>query len=158
MDYGCLMLDFKIKDWSNWSNLIDKNDLYLGDDEPGLVQDPHCTILYGFKKEINPKEFKLPSARLFKFRLERMGIFELDSYDVLIYHLESKLARLINERLSNQFPNEEPYSEYKPHLTVGYFKKGQAKKYLKFKNDNIKYSIIPFQWRYSFPNGREVTF
>ena len=77
-------------------------------------------------------------------------------YDVLKFdvYTEDNFLNKVNETLRQNLPYENDYSDYRPHLTIGYFKKGTAKKYIPlFKN--IKYEVEPSYVTYSKPNGEK---
>ena len=60
-EYGCLMLDFPIKNWEQITNTVKKDDIF--DEEGfGIEEVPHITVLFGFIPEkTNPKDVeKIP--------------------------------------------------------------------------------------------------
>jgi 2'-5' RNA ligase len=152
------MLDFNIPNWfklRDYAKILDVDLL-----ERGLESQPHCTILYGFDESVNPTALVkiLPRANEYAFKITGIGCFENPDAHVLYFALNCPLVNTINHALATFFPVENPYPEYIPHMTIGYFKPNCALKY----KDKIKYqinsTIIPVNYRYSYPSGVEFIF
>ncbi len=154
-DYGCVMLNLPIKKeiWNNIQSMIDENDIYHGDDL-GLQTEPHCTALYGIHEDV-PDSDVVKIIKTFSEKtvnLLDIDCFENDEYDVLIFKLKDKGLFEMNEKLKT-LPHTNSYPDYKPHCTIGYLKKGTAKKYTG-KLDviyRVKSNIVS----YSKPNGEK---
>lgn len=54
-------------------------------------------------------------------------VFENDDYDVLVVEVKSDGLNKINKTLSDNLEYTNSYDGYKPHLTIAYLKKAQAK-------------------------------
>ena len=142
-DYGVLML--KTPNFSkNFGIKIDSEDLH----ENGIEDEPHITILYGFECdkfhenklcEIISKS--LSNKKEIEYKLEGLGMFENDEYDVLHFEIKSEDLNNMFKSVS-KLPNQNEYPDYKAHSTIGYVKKGKGKKYLeKYKDLDIKKEI-----------------
>mgnify|MGYP003419614469 FL=1 len=156
-DYGCLMLDFQIKGWSNLKQYIG---VYDDDLVEPMPQDPHCTVCYGFSNEVDPEYLSkiCPSLGLFDFVITDVGCFKNEDSDVVHFVLKSQTATALNSVLTNTFNVTVTHPEYTPHMTIGFFKANCSDKYLK----KIKYQkntkIRPYRYRYSYPSGNEYYF
>lgn len=149
MNLGCLMVDFNII----WSWNIPKKYLH----ENGISKRPHCTILYGFTEDPDLEWFKsnLRPITDYSFKVCELQIFRNDKFDVLSYKLESLQASEANMFLKTQFAVETEFQYYKPHLTLAYFKKGQADRYLKPITSTV---IKPNNYRYSTTQDEDLIF
>lgn len=112
---------------------IDPNDLAEG----GLEDRPHVTILYGL--ELGEEESSPELARKLRGVLADAGevqatvggieIFEGEDSDVIVQRLQSQELQNLHERIRDSLPNEQTYPDYKPHITIGYVRKGTGEKY-----------------------------
>jgi len=57
-DYGCAMLYFDFPQIKDIHNQIDKDDLYVDEEDPsfGLENEPHCTLLFGLHPEVSTED------------------------------------------------------------------------------------------------------
>lgn len=156
--YNCLMLDFRVKDWDNWTQIINPEDVA----EDGFSDQPHITLLYGFlPEEVNHQDVQkvLPSCRSFRCELNGMSLFENEDCDVLKYDITlTKELRRWNGILSRKFPCVIEHPEYIPHMTIAYLKSGTGSKYLRYKPKDESYILIPHQYRFSYSTGNEAIF
>lgn len=147
------MLDLRVKNWSDFiSSLIDSADIYYGDnDDLGIEDQPHITVLYGFiDDETNLRELRryLTPLDYIKVSLENITIFETDDYDVVKFDVACDQLYSMNLKISKRFPHENDYDFYEPHMTIAYVKKGTGQKYVK----NIKTKVAkPYRYRYTGP-------
>lgn len=97
------------------------------DEEYGLEKVPHVTLLYGLVNENDffPIRRALADVDAPAFRIGKVGSFRNADkpYDVILLEIDSPSFHEINKFLRN-FKNENTYPEYKPHMTLGYVKKG----------------------------------
>lgn len=131
-EYGCLMLDLKIKNWQDILSQIDTDDIYNPDGTYGLEENPHITILYGLHDDVKLEDmfnFVVSEIKSPTFEVTEVSYFEPDEYDVLKFTVKSDDLTTINKKLTDTFPYTTDFPEYKPHLTIAYLKKGTAKKY-----------------------------
>lgn len=98
-------------------------------EEFGLESKPHITVLYGLTDENTffPIRKALVANGAIKFQFGKIGSFRTaDDHDVIIVEIISPDLHKVNGIL-RQFPYENTYPEYKPHMTVSYVKKGACK-------------------------------
>lgn len=96
-------------------------------EEYGLEKSPHVTLLYGL---VNENDF-FPVRRNFAnmdaptFKIGKISSFRNPDkpYDVILLEIDSPTFHEINKYLRT-LKNENTYPEYKPHMTLGYVKKG----------------------------------
>jgi len=114
------------------ANKIDKEDLFEEDDDTGIEEDSHVTVLYGVHDNQNDK-VKALLEPVFKMDAElvELHIFENEKYDVLVVKVESEDLKALNDRLKKSLKYTNDYPEYKAHATVAYLKSGKGKKYIK---------------------------
>jgi hypothetical protein len=115
----------QISEWQI-NNITD--DILIGD---GLEMEPHITILYGlidtYIQQI--KRIANEFGRPIRLKLGLMSKFEHDREDILKIDIVSNDLKELNDKIS-KLPNENTYSEYDPHLTIGYFKKDAIDKFI----------------------------
>jgi 2'-5' RNA ligase len=154
-EYGCLMiyLDFKKEDWDKIQELIDDEDLYTVKNDPtyGRENEPHVTILYGFHEDIPYDELEIQILKIKKPRLSIKDVSSFNNeFDVLKFDIESPSLHKLNDKF-RKFPHTNRYTDYHPHVTIAYLKKGKAKKYIdkikklgdmKIKPEKIVYSGV----------------
>jgi 2'-5' RNA ligase len=114
---------------------IKEKDLYTeqkGKDDwtHGIEDKPHLTVQYGITFD-DPKDVieALKDSSGGEVSIKCIEIFEKDDYDVLVVRCESKALAQIHETLLEELEIVDTYPEYKPHITIAYFKKGRANKY-----------------------------
>jgi 2'-5' RNA ligase len=114
---------------------IDEKDLYkeekvAGDWTHGIEDKPHLTVKYGLEFDEPDKVIDaLKKEKGGTVQIKEVEIFDNENYDVLVVRCESKALDKIHSRLTRILNIEDKYPEYKPHITIAYFKKGRAKKY-----------------------------
>ncbi len=133
-DKGCLMFfpEIDIKTWKDSITNLLSQDIVLE-----YEFEPHITILYGFDDSKTDKErlMKLVESFVSKnpldIQLLPLSYFRNDERDVLKVGIKDNNRNL--EKLNNfiriNFPYENDYEFYSPHLTVAYIKSGEADKY-----------------------------
>ncbi len=157
-EYGCLMLFFDM-DVKDIHFMIDPFDIYKDFDEPdsyGLENEPHVTLLFGFHcDEINDKDlYKVCSKFDIKpIELCNASYFECEDYDVLKFEAKSDGLHDMNFKL-RRFPHTNKYDDYNPHCTIGYLKKGTAKKYVE-KLEDFNLVVAPNKIVYSKDDGKK---
>jgi len=136
-DYqGCAFVKLEIENWDKILKMVDPNDVYEPTKkEYGLETNPHVTLLYGIKNDIQSDIVKklLLEVNL-PYTIDevdgKISMFEPADYDVIKIGLKSANLSIYNERLK-ELPFKNDYAnEYNPHLTIAYLKKGTGKKYV----------------------------
>ena len=151
---GCLMLNIKeIQERLDLIQEIDQSDLFIDEDNHGIELEPHITIVYGIKGDSNlTPEFVEMNASPEILGVNGISIFENEKYDVLKMDVVDRggyLTRLRDSVISS-FDVELTYPEYHPHITIGYFQKGKASKYVR----DLSALINPISFCYSV--GRSI--
>lgn len=143
-DFNCLMLDYNVPEIKKIQSNIDKDDLYLGENEDdkskyGLEKDNHVTLLYGIHPNVEFDELKkyLLPLEEYKTLLVNLSLFENDKYDVLKIDVKCPNLNKTNKELCDNIDFTNEYPEYHPHMTVAYLMKGCGSKYTKKMLDKI---------------------
>ena len=155
--YGCVMIYLHIDNWNNIISTINIDDVYQSND---ITQYPHITALYGLKDSVTENDIKdiLDKYKDVKFNIEVDGIdiFENDDFDVVKMNIKSNILHQLNSDLRN-LPYVSDYPDYKPHVTIGFVKPGEGKKYINISytaklDNNIKYVL------FTKPDGTKCKF
>lgn len=130
--YGIAMATFNFPNWKEVLDEIDESDLANGDDQKGLEEDPHVTILYGLHKDVDMKEVKkvFENIKTINAKVLDVSLFENDDFDVVKFGVESNELIILNEWLKHSFDYTSNYPDYHAHATVAYVKPGEGKKYV----------------------------
>jgi 2'-5' RNA ligase len=160
-EYGCLMLKLKTKDWEkSVLSMIDKDDIYEGD-KYGLENEPHITILYGVYDAIKPKDIQEYLKQYdFQYKyveLKNISLFQNELYDVVKFDIEDKFEQLLglHDLVKNTFPNKQSYTNYHPHCTIAYVKKGRGVKYIQELKKPIIVDMDKLFYSYPKNNGND---
>lgn len=102
------------------------------DPEHGLEDRPHITVKHGLETE-NAEDVRplIESSPPVKARVTGIEIFEPKdkAYDIVVARVDSPDLAALNSRIKGALPNTETFPEYRPHITLGYVKKGSGQKY-----------------------------
>ena len=150
--YGCLMLGADVPNWKERISIVNKEDLYTKDDDYGYEKEPHVTIVYGFHEdEIDKEEIyqEMENLKSVNVSIDTISIFECDDYDVVKFEVPITSEIKTYRKTFMKFPNTQTQSNYNPHMTIAYVKKGEGKKYSqKVKRFHVKFNKA----LYSSPN------
>jgi hypothetical protein len=97
--------------------------------EEGVEEDPHLTLLYGLHEQ--PAELPLAAARAFgpaPVVLGPVSVFEKPDCDVVKVEVLGEAPHRLHHALRS-LPHTLSHPDYRPHLTLGYVKKGRGRKY-----------------------------
>jgi 2'-5' RNA ligase len=159
-EYGCLMLKFKVPNWTSFiENLIDKDDIYNDDSGAfGLEKEPHVTVLFGLHDYVKTDDFKniLVPIRHIKCKTNKITCFENPEYDVVKFDIEGNYLHKLNKDLRDSVDYTTSFPQYNPHMTIFYSKKGSGKKYEK--TFSIPILVKPTSYLYSYSNGEKEEF
>lgn len=138
--WGCLMLYFDISRYDFYKLIedeIDSDDIYT---KYGIENEPHITILYGFKRDPKGEDIAQYTINSDKINIEwgDLSLFE-NEYDVLKISVDSIELNEMNKIIRENFDYHSDYPDYKPHLTIGYLNKDKGKKYL---SESFKKKIL----------------
>jgi 2'-5' RNA ligase len=154
------MLYFDFPKMKDLHKEIDKDDIFTDPDDPsfGLEKEPHCTLLYGFWKNVCPHDVRdtVNQFEIGKCTIHRISKFENERYDVLKFEVKNPVLHKINKELS-EFNHTNKFKDYKPHLTVAYLKPGMAAKYIK-KWKTKTFDLVPKKLVYSEATGQKKHF
>ena len=145
------------KKHSKITKQINEKDLYkeengAGDWTHGIEDKPHLTVKYGLEFDEPDKVIDaLKKEKGGNVKIKEVEIFDNEKYDVLVARCESKALDKIHDRLTKVLNVEDNYPEYKPHITIAYFKKGKAEKY----EDMVVKEFINLKLSFDF---NEITF
>ena len=153
-EYACIMFQLPDNVKSKIKKLqekINKEDIHP---EEGLEDDIHITLLYGIfdGNEVKEKARELlKSEKPVQAHTGDVEIFEPkgEDYDVVVLRVHGKALHDLRSKVEDSLPNEQTFPTYKPHITIGYVKKGTGRKYkdlstsdISFITKTIKYSSI----------------
>jgi 2'-5' RNA ligase len=159
--YGCVMVEVPVSNWDEITSSIDKEDIYESNegDPKGIQKNPHLTLLYGLHDDVTPEQVQSVFDNFdgdINIEVNGIDIFENEKFDVVKFNVnpQGSLQYLFDEL--SKFPNSNQFSDYKPHITIGYVKKGMGKKYVK---QDYKYQVKNVNHiTYSMANGEKVYF
>lgn len=124
-------LSSEIIAWS--TKQIPDEDIFVSQEDPnfGREDDIHVTILYGIHSEKSAKTKKLLlGERPVRIKLGKTGTFtNPPDFDVVWIDIISPDLHRLNRKLEDHLDFTNKYSEYKPHMTLAYVKKGKGKKH-----------------------------
>lgn len=130
--YGIAMATFDFPNWKEVLDEIDESDLASVDDQKGLEDDPHVTILYGLHKDVDMKEVEKVFANIKAINVKVMDVslFENADFDVVKFGVESNELLILHEWLKHSFDYTSDFPDYHAHATIAYVKPGEGKKYV----------------------------
>jgi 2'-5' RNA ligase len=98
--------------------------------EDGVETEPHITVLYGLHDEFPSHVADVLSKfrRPVRFYLGPVGVFENDEHDVLMVAVGGPDLYFLNGLLRTHCTHTLTHSDYRPHCTLGYVKKGEGRK------------------------------
>jgi 2'-5' RNA ligase len=129
--YGCLMAMLP-KEYAQslvafGRQIIKDQDLYVMDGEFGREKEPHVTIKYGFKPDLNEMQIRklLKDIKPFNVEVIKLNQFITNpEYDVVKLTVESPILRELNKKCQ-LFPNMDEHPVYNQHITLAYVQKGK---------------------------------
>jgi len=159
--YGCIMLGLDVNMEAVQSAIVE-DDVYVDPDAEsadytGLITYPHVTLLYGILENTPPEVVQkmLPDIRFSTVLLSPAILFEPDDYDVLVFEAHSPALEKAHKTLAEALPYYTSYTDYKPHCTVAYLKKGTGRKYVQMLED-VQLTAQPTEVRYSMLDDTTV--
>jgi len=159
-NYGCVMLYFSFPEMEQIHKFIKPQDIYTEDEDKsfGLEDEPRLPLLYGLHEEVTLEQVKekLKGITYPTCKAQNPSLFENEKYDVLKFDIEGKGLHSINSKLK-EFPYTSDYPDYHPHMTIGYLKSGEGKKYTTVMQKHSKNILLSPQYIvYSQSNGTKT--
>lgn len=158
-EYGCVMvfLDVNKEDWNNLESMIDKDDLYLGEDGDrgyGFETEPHVTVLYGLHSDIPLEDIEKVINGLKKpeLKMQKVSSFNNPKFGVLKFDVESEDLHSENKKFT-KFPHTTSYPDYHPHATIAYIKPDKIDKYVDKFKDIEPVEVVVTKVVYSMADG-----
>lgn len=159
--FGCVMIETPFPNWKEITNMISPEDIYRDDDDDtfGIQENPHLTIFYGLKPNVKSEQVEDVFRNFtgdIKIEGTGIGIFDNEEFDVVKFNInqQGSLQSLFDEFM--KMPNSCTYTDYSPHITIAYVKKGCGQKYI---NDKLQVKVDDFdRVCYSMPNGEKTYF
>jgi 2'-5' RNA ligase len=150
-EYGCVMVEVPVSNWDEITSSIDSKDIYTesGDSTYGIQSNPHLTLLYPIIGDVKYEKVRdVLQSILDKeiiIEIDGIDIFENDKFDVVKFNIKSNdYLNKIHDKLKSKIPNDDKFEIYKPHITIGYTKKGTGEKYIKKYNHSVKSNQIVY--------------
>jgi 2'-5' RNA ligase len=149
-EYGCVMVEVPVSNWDEITSYINPEDVYTGgDDTHGIQEFPHLTLLYPIIGDVKYEKVRdVLQSILDKeiiIEIDGIDIFENDKFDVVKFNIKSNdYLNKIHDKLKSKIPNDDKFEIYKPHITIGYTKKGTGEKYIKKYNHSVKSNQIVY--------------
>lgn len=122
----------------------------------GLEDDCHITVLYGFL-DTDPEGVKkfLKNTKQFDVSIIGTDLFTTSPlFDVVMLKVNSPELHRLNKELRRNFAHRSTHSEYNPHATIAYVKKGYGPKYL---GKKINKNFVAKEFVFSSSNGKRTT-
>lgn len=138
----------EIQNWGN--NKISDDHIFVSQTDPsfGREDEMHITVLYGIHSEKPDQVKKFVKDGEIKVTLGKVEVFSNPlKFDVVVISVESPDLVDLNEKMRKDIEYTNKYSEYKPHVTVAYVKKGkgwQHQGYDKWEGKNFLCDYIVF--------------
>lgn len=113
---------------------LNTEDLFVKDGKYGIEQCTHTTIVPCLDNNISIEELKPYIYPLNKYGavLTDISKFDFDDHDVLKCSCASDTIYNTNKKITSVYPSHSEFSsEYKPHVTIAYVKKGICEKFMK---------------------------
>ncbi len=132
-DYSSVHVDVPrslAEEIQNWgSDEISDKDIFVSQTDPsfGREDEMHVTVLYGIHSEGSEQVKKFVKDGNLKVKLGKVNVFtNPDKFDVVVVAINSPDLVALNEKMKKDIEYTNKYSEYKPHVTVAYVKKGKG--------------------------------
>lgn len=124
--FGCLMLSLGLDDSEAVLNFAEANILKENLVSEGIEKYAHITLIYGFSEDFDFEQLRDLFAAFpqIKVTLGRVSKFRNEENDVLKIDVFSETLNTINTYLRQKYNIITSFDSYKPHITLGYVRKG----------------------------------
>ena len=128
--------------------------LYTDPEDPtyGYDNEPHVTLKYGFEPDLDRNTIAeiLKGTKPFNVVLTSLNQFQNEKYDVVKFEVQKCPILTELRRRCDGYPNTDSYTDYKPHMTLAYVKKGTFPHI----RENLNIALPITRFKYSGPNGK----
>ena len=136
--YAFLMIGYDTPDIIKeiW-NGMDENDLYHDEERPddyGKERETHVTLVPCLDNDVDAETLLKMLRPLHDYRamLSNVSLFDTNElYDVLKCDVSNDFMHESNKAIRDVFPSHSEFTEFHPHMTIAYLKKGAGKKYVR---------------------------
>lgn len=116
----------------------------------GRETDSHITVLYGLgTKNREAVKSVLSAEKPVTATLGKVGCFvNNDDFDVVIVKVDSPDLAKLHQKIEDELHVELTHNEYKPHATIAYVKKGNARKHAGddiFAGEKVTFNKVVFK-------------
>lgn len=132
VDYGCAMiylpddLSMKIRNW-----VLEHIKPEMVDPKEGLESEHHVTVKYGILTASHNKVANVvKNYGDVSLKLGKISIFDNPEHDVLKIEVKSKDLKKLNKYICTHLEHVNTTTDYIPHATIGYLKKGQGSQFV----------------------------
>lgn len=135
-EHAFLMIDYETPEIiQDIQNILTNDEIYTEEGEDyGVENETHVTLVPCLDNNLDLEELKklLPPLDKFVIMLNNISLFtNKENYDVLKCDAQSLILLDTNKKIREIFPSRSEYTEYHPHVTIAYMKKGMGNKYTK---------------------------
>lgn len=134
-EYGCVMLYFPVpvEFWTKIQDRLNDEDISSDLDENGedkngrqSADEAHVTLLYGIHEDVPDEDVEaiIDQIKGVEVTLRKISTFDNEEFDVLKFDIKGDGLFEFNEKFK-ALPHTSKFSEYHPHLTIAYLKKGK---------------------------------
>lgn len=100
------------------------------DPTEGLEKNPHITVKFGLHTSDSAALANvLKGESHITATVGGIEIFKNDEHDVVVLRVKSDDLHRLNKKIADNLEHTDTHPEYKPHVTLGYVKKGRGDKY-----------------------------
>lgn len=127
--------EFMSKEMLDFAKKIPEDKLQIDEKENqfGIEKEPHITVLYGLDNKVTAQEIEnaIAGTPPITAKFGKVSMFENEKFDVLKVDIESPELMAINEKIAREFSTPgQTFTDYQPHATLAYLKKGEGAKYV----------------------------
>ena len=135
--YAFLMIDYETPEFiKKIQRQIPESELYLPDDPDspwkyGLETETHVTVAACLDNDVDLDILKkyLKPLESYKLMIKDVSVFRNAYFDVLKCSVDCDNLFKTNNAISDDFELHTEFTEYHPHITIAYMRKGMADKY-----------------------------
>jgi hypothetical protein len=112
---------------------ITDDDIFVSQRDPtyGREDEIHITVLYGLHADKSDQVRELMSKQKPIFvKLGKVNVLPNLKFDVVVIDAQSEDLEGANKQLARHVSHNNQYKSYRPHVTIGYVKKGKGWKHV----------------------------